>query len=223
MPDPTPRTDGYASGDRSRQEILDAALRLFASRGIDAVSMRAISNEAGQANVSAAQYYFGNKMNIIQALLEDIHQHIATQRKVALNSAERLAPDVPDYTKKILTAAFEPHISLLAQGDWGNNAIRLLARVVWEAGVEGRRALIEPFGEDMLRVESMLHKGLPHIPRQRLQLRFMFSLGNLLHGLADLPILEDSPFGPLLAADYNNAPTVLEEFIAYMAAGIEHA
>lgn len=216
------RTDGYQSGDRSRQELLDTALHLFAQHGIDAVSMRRIASDAGQANVSAAQYYFGNKLNIVKAVLQELHAHIAQQRQTELDEAEHFDIHDPNYVVNVLGAAFAPHFAFLLEGQRGQDAIQFLARVVWEAGPEGRKALIEPFGDDMIRVVALLQRGLPKVPAKTLQLRFMFSLGNLLHGLADLPILEDSPFGPLLDQDSKKSAKVLEEFLHYMAAGISH-
>ena len=216
------RQTGYASGDRSRQQLLEAALTLFAEYGIEGVSMRAIATEAGQANVSASQYYFGNKLNIVKAILEQIHEHIASEREQSLDTVSKLNANDPDYVKTVLTAAFTPHINLLLMGSWGHNAIRFLARVVWEAGEDGRQALIKPFGEDMKRVLALVKRGLPHVPERKLQLRFMFALGNLLHGLADLPILNNSPYGELLGKNQEHSATVLEEFMDYMVAGISH-
>ena len=50
-------------------EILRAAERLFASRGVDAVSLREISVAAGHRNHSAAQYHFQDKIGLVDALL----------------------------------------------------------------------------------------------------------------------------------------------------------
>ncbi|HSB97245.1 MAG TPA: helix-turn-helix domain-containing protein [Spongiibacteraceae bacterium] len=50
-------------------QLLQTAERLFAQEGIDAVSTRRIAQEANQRNVSALQYHFGSKDNLIDALL----------------------------------------------------------------------------------------------------------------------------------------------------------
>jgi AcrR family transcriptional regulator len=41
--------------------LISAAERLYAERGVDAVSMREITREAGQKNSSAFQYHFPSK------------------------------------------------------------------------------------------------------------------------------------------------------------------
>src|SRR5688572_11521762 len=50
-------------------ELLRAAERLFAARGVDSVSLREIAAAAGQANHSAALYHFSNKRELINELL----------------------------------------------------------------------------------------------------------------------------------------------------------
>jgi AcrR family transcriptional regulator len=50
-------------------QLLQTAERLFAREGIDAVSTRRIAQEANQRNVSALQYHFGSRDNLIDALL----------------------------------------------------------------------------------------------------------------------------------------------------------
>lgn len=52
----------------TRERIINAAERLFADRGVDDVSLREISELAGQRNVAAVQYHFDSKQGLIQAL-----------------------------------------------------------------------------------------------------------------------------------------------------------
>lgn len=215
------RTEGYVTGDKSRQQILDAALRLFAEDGINSVSMRRIAQEAGQSNVSATQYYFGSKANLVTAILQHIYVHIGPLRKQALNKIEeREDPSHPDYVRRLLAAAFAPHVALIGQGKWGQNAIRFMTRLVWEGGHELRKEFINTFNEDANRIVGLLHKALPEVPLETLQLRFMFALTNVVHGLADLDFLEDSPFGPM-AHDLSVRGSELGEvFMDYVVAGI---
>jgi hypothetical protein len=49
----------------TKERLLRTAERLFALRGIDAVSMRSICAEAGQRNNTALQYHFGDKQNLV--------------------------------------------------------------------------------------------------------------------------------------------------------------
>jgi DNA-binding transcriptional regulator YbjK len=55
-------------GERRRQEILDAALRLIATRGLSAVTHRAVADEAG-VPASSTTYYFESLDDLLDAAL----------------------------------------------------------------------------------------------------------------------------------------------------------
>ena len=59
--------------EERRREILDAAMRLFAERGYDAVSMRDISRAAG-ITAGLCYHYFDSKQKLFAAAL-DVYAH----------------------------------------------------------------------------------------------------------------------------------------------------
>ncbi|CCA90914.1 MULTISPECIES: TetR/AcrR family transcriptional regulator [unclassified Novosphingobium] len=63
----TPRTK---RSEVTRQVILEAAENLFANDGIEATSMRAVALAAGQSNVAAVQYHFGDKQTLLAEIFE---------------------------------------------------------------------------------------------------------------------------------------------------------
>jgi AcrR family transcriptional regulator len=65
VPKPTKRRDAAAT----RQRILDAALKEFAAKGLDAARIEDIAEKAG-ANRRMAYYYFGSKEGLYLAALE---------------------------------------------------------------------------------------------------------------------------------------------------------
>ena len=64
------------------------AERLFAQRGIDAVSVREILTVAGQRNKNAAQYYFGGREGLITALVTARSDALNRRREVLLDEVE---------------------------------------------------------------------------------------------------------------------------------------
>ncbi len=67
---PTPLSTTDAQPLSGTQELLVlTAERLFAERGIGSVSLREITLESGQRNKSAANYHFGDKRGLIEAIL----------------------------------------------------------------------------------------------------------------------------------------------------------
>lgn len=67
---PDPRAASSATPDDTRSALLVAARRLFAQRGFDGASIRAITREAG-ANLGAVTYHFGSKRALYAAVLEE--------------------------------------------------------------------------------------------------------------------------------------------------------
>lgn len=55
---------------KTQSLLLTTAERLFAERGIDAVSLSEINRAAGQRNKSALHYHFGSRDGVLKALLE---------------------------------------------------------------------------------------------------------------------------------------------------------
>ncbi|MEU8248872.1 TetR family transcriptional regulator [Nonomuraea sp. NPDC048916] len=53
----------------TREQILEAAERLFAEHGVSAVSNRQISETAGQGNNAAVGYHFGTKADLVRAIV----------------------------------------------------------------------------------------------------------------------------------------------------------
>ncbi len=67
-----PATTAPATTDASRParaSMIAAAERIVAERGLSAMSLRVVQQESGQRNKSAAQYHFGSRDGLIEAVL----------------------------------------------------------------------------------------------------------------------------------------------------------
>jgi len=62
--------------ETTREKILTVAERLFAERGVFAVSNRQIGEAAGQGNNTAVGYHFGTKTDLIRAITAGHTRHI---------------------------------------------------------------------------------------------------------------------------------------------------
>ena len=74
----------------TKQQIVRAAERLFATHGLDGVSLRQIGAGAGSGNNSAVQYHFGSKDQLVQAIFEDRLPHLVERRRMLV---AQLRPD----------------------------------------------------------------------------------------------------------------------------------
>lgn len=78
------------SPEPARQKLLDAALRLWAERGVAGTSLREIRLSAGQRNSGALQYHFGDREGVLRALLEREIPWLQQRRAVLLREANDL-------------------------------------------------------------------------------------------------------------------------------------
>jgi AcrR family transcriptional regulator len=81
----TPAPEGAVKtrkGEKTRAQILEAALELFRERGYEETTMRGVAEAAGVA-VGNAYYYFRSKEHLIQAFYERTHQeHLEACREL---------------------------------------------------------------------------------------------------------------------------------------------
>jgi AcrR family transcriptional regulator len=77
-----------AAGLDTRDRLLNAAEQLFATRGIDAVSVRDITDEA-EANLAAVNYHFGSKHGLVVAIVQRRADELGRRRAELLDELER--------------------------------------------------------------------------------------------------------------------------------------
>src|SRR5262249_6285400 len=82
------RASGAAPRPDAREQMILAAERLFAERGIGAVSLREIGAAANQRNNGAAQYHFGTKRGLVDAIVEYRMRPINERRLALLDEAD---------------------------------------------------------------------------------------------------------------------------------------
>ena len=84
----TPRRR-HAGGEATRLLLLETAERLFATRGIEAVTPREIQVAAGQSNSSVIGYHFGSKTSLVRALIAYRQPVLDAERDDGLTALRR--------------------------------------------------------------------------------------------------------------------------------------
>jgi AcrR family transcriptional regulator len=76
------------AGQRTRERLIETAERLFATEGVNGVSLREIVRASGARNVTALQYHFGDRRGLLRAVLERHHREIEAARHALLDAYE---------------------------------------------------------------------------------------------------------------------------------------
>jgi AcrR family transcriptional regulator len=77
--------------DDARQAMIEAGERIAAERGLAAMSLREVQAAAGQRNKSAAQYHFGSRHGLIEAIVATRMGPINEQRVAMLERLDDAA------------------------------------------------------------------------------------------------------------------------------------
>ncbi|WP_068269505.1 TetR family transcriptional regulator [Aldersonia kunmingensis] len=93
----------------TERRILLAAERLFAERGVDGVSLRAVMAAAG-TNVAAVHYHFGSKDALVEALIKERSEAISAKRAALLDRLE----GAETFTARQLAEAFVDPVAEVA-------------------------------------------------------------------------------------------------------------
>jgi AcrR family transcriptional regulator len=208
MPPATPST---------KESILNAAERLFAERGYDATSLRAVTKQAG-ANLAAVNYHFGSKLGLFQAVFE---RRVGAINRERLELLDRLEADPTGERLRavdVLHAFLAPPINRLHDSDEGQRLfLRIVGRMQSATG-DHTQVIQEVFREVQSRFFPAFRKALPQLSEADLLWRVHLIIGGMCMLLAD-PVRLKQLSGGL--CDTGNAEETLAQLVAFGVAGLE--
>lgn len=202
----------------TKTRILDAAEELFMEHGFEATSLRLITTAAG-VNLAAANYHFGSKEELFQAVLTRRLDPMNRQRMDLLDRFEQAAQGTPLSCDKILSAMFIPALKLARdQETGGKNFLRLLGRAYADPAPFIRDFLSQQYRDMIGRFRTAFAAALPHLAKDELSWRLHFVLGALSYTLAGTDALK-------MIAQYqpdeaDNDELLLSRLAPFLAAGL---
>jgi AcrR family transcriptional regulator len=165
----------------TRELILNAAERLYAERGLDGVSLREITEAAGQRNNAAVHYHFGGRDGLVRALFDHRYAQLESRRAAMLAEldAEGRSNDLHALVR-VLVAPFAE------EGD--SHWVRFVARLHEDArfnpfaGGEQSYAMstIPATREVSARIRELLT-----VPQREIDARFYLVVTMAVHAVAD--------------------------------------
>jgi AcrR family transcriptional regulator len=171
----------------ARERIVEAAEKLFAAEGYDAVSFRDLTEAAG-VSLSAIHYHFGSK----QAVLSEIfvrRASLLTQRRLDLLESARRYHGAPLSLESLLDAFLRPAFEV-THGDRNELFNRLRARVAVERSAVTREIVSSAFDENDAIFVAELSATLPELSLEDIYWRFHFLVGAMIYTMADSGQLE---------------------------------
>jgi AcrR family transcriptional regulator len=161
----------------TKEQIVRAAERLLAERGLEGVSLRQISTEAGCGNNTAVQYHFGSKDQLIQAVFE--------YRQPQLNERRRIL--IAQHRPHDLRSWFECFVlPILEQGDReGSHYLSFVAMLIAHGRLDVFDRLREEFRAPSRVFREQVGSLLPGVPEPLRTHRITYVLTFSIHAAAD--------------------------------------
>ena len=200
----------------TKEQILDAAERMFAENGFHAVSLRTIIAEA-EVNLAAVHYHFGSKDALVEAVFE---RRVAPVNEARLAWLDRLEAewDGAPPVEEVLRALVTPAIQLAMDPERGRTFMKTCGRFYTEAGDHLQPIFDRLFSKIIERFVAAFQRACPELPAVELLWRVHFAVGVMAHTLLDSERLRRISGG---ACDPSDVGAVVERMVNFAAAGMK--
>jgi AcrR family transcriptional regulator len=204
------RTDALPRSER----ILDAAERLFAARGFHGVSIRDITGAAG-VDVALANYHFGSKQGLLEAVLLRRAEDLNTERLARLDSlftADRGPPTL----EAIINAFTHPLLDRSARGGPGWKSYFALIAEINNSPEFGGVLMTRHFDPVVQRFIAAIRRALPDCDERDLYWAYHFLSGALTLTFAETGRIDKLSGGVCRSSDLDG---VHQRLVPFCAAG----
>ncbi|MBF6319213.1 TetR/AcrR family transcriptional regulator [Nocardia cyriacigeorgica] len=198
-------------GDATRLRLITTAERLFATHGVDAVSVRAINAAAG-LGAASVHYHFGSKDELLAAVLVELGAPV--RDRIRANAGLLAdAPHPPD-AESLVRAVTTPYLELLQRHRTrGMRWIKIIAQIA----PQGHPALAATDQQLPEVLFAQVRRAFPEADPQRLAARWAVSVMGFVQALSQAD--EWSRDGDRLSPE--ELVTFYEDVVTFVIGGVE--
>ena len=171
------RTVG-GKGENTRSLYLDSAEQVFAEKGYDGATIRAISQQAN-VQLGALHYYWGNKQALFQEVIQRRFAPVVEARLSRLQQLTDGPPEARNNILEILNAYYEPLIESAAADELGVTA-KLVLRIQTDAALEAAAALEHVTEQAAIPFVTLLRAACSHLDEENFYWRLVSVFGTMM-------------------------------------------
>jgi AcrR family transcriptional regulator len=197
-----------------KRNLLEAAERLFAERGFDAVSVRDITQLA-KTNVAAVNYHFGSRDGLLKLVILRYANPVNEERLARLDGAERRWAGKLVPIEELMDALVRPLLGQVRKSGLAERSFyQLMGRIFAENGDGLADGIEQQFRQANDRFLRAFGNVLPALTEEELVARVHFLNGGVIHLLTHQHLLTSPTSGmPAMEAS-------LSRLIRFAAAGL---
>ncbi|MEQ9695168.1 helix-turn-helix domain-containing protein [Shimia sp. SDUM112013] len=164
----------------TRRKIKTAAMKLFAEKGLEAVSVRDINKAAGQRNAGSINYHFSSRDDLIREIMMDVGKILDDDHSARLDRIE--ATGGPRSIRDVADVLVSPSLTAAVDQQENRHSLRFLQMAV----MSHRDMLMEAMDNSpgLNRCLDHLRRMAPEMPedlldhRIRLGMKFLLITGS---------------------------------------------
>lgn len=198
-----------------RDRILDVAEELFALHGFDGVTLRQIATGAG-VDVALANYHFGKKLDLFNAVFERRAAHLNQTRLDALRQCQQDAGKQGPSVEQIIEAFLRPLELAQETGDPGWRHYLALIAYINNSPYWGPRMMSKLFDDLVQEFIASLRRALPAASDEDIYWCYHNLSGALTLTLAQTGRIDKLSGGKCRSEDFEAA---YDHMIPFVAAG----
>jgi len=201
------------SAGETKQRILDAAERLFATAGVAGTSLRSVIREAG-VNLAAVHYHFGSKDALVNAVIARHFRPLNEERLRRLEEVKQKAGKKHPSVEKIIEAFVAPTLHLCADPERGQVFMKLIGRLLAEPQYFFGKVMPAQMADVRDSFVDAMERAVPGLAPEAIAWRMMFTVGAMAYSMRigdSIPALSG---GRLRMADTEELTRQLVRFTA---------